>query len=80
MANRTATITTNRKIPMSKFNIIEAIKVMRNGTGKLRDEYTNRIEAHGIEQPSIDALIAEIDSVDNYLSIQVILNKYRGQK
>ena len=56
-------------------------------------DLANRIESHGIEQPSIDALIAEIevscrafgDSGYYHKTVEVyallaILDKYRGQK
>ena len=54
-------------------------------------DLANRIEAEGIEQPSIDALIADIDGLAvtynvlapwsvNYKDLSAILDKYRGQK
>ena len=51
-------------------------------------ELVAQIKAHGIEQPSIDALIAEIDKIrrhgdDDYIygfDINPVLDKYRGQK
>ena len=55
-------------------------------------ELVAQIKAHGIEQPSIDALIAEIKDVqvwcdgnDQFLSCSIddvlrILDRYRGQK
>ena len=49
---------------------------------------SDRIKAHGIEQPSIDALIAEIDALPllyndqcySAVAIKSITDKYRGKK
>jgi len=41
----------------------EALRELLNRPVKRKPEIANRIEAHGIEQPSIDALIAEIDGL-----------------
>ena len=48
-----------------KVTVDEIVKWLRNGDF-YDDHLADRIEAHGIEQPSIDALIAEIDGIDRW--------------
>lgn len=84
-----AKFTSNR---MMKVTIDEICKALRMATAN-HDYYyyadiANRIEAHGIAQPSIDALIAEIDALPllyndqcySAVAIKSITDKYRGQK
>ena len=74
-----------------KVTVDEIVKWLRNGDH--HDHHlADRIEAHGIEQPSIDALISEIDDWltngwdrailggNSHPSLPEILDKYRGQK